>query len=859
MAALNEITDEQMYSLLQSFAEKREWHLKFAKFNKHSHQSLLAHSLNVASISLSLLEFLENKQLVQQDKQLHLQLFLTGFLHDCVKETEVYQNAVKQFLDKNGPEPLDFGHQHEKDIRSITETFKKYICKKAEFNEEILEEAIWSITHLGKRENAASISQTFKKAPSKKSLICTEIVHFSDILASKYSVEKAAHTILEGETLSKLSLTFSKVNEVRGVLTHFLHNALEEEYEKQGFKALLWFPDGTVYIGLKENTKSADMTNITEAIAKKMKQTLSESHARDMAKAAFGGLTQRVICAPEFLFMNDKTIHSFWQFILSQKFSKPNSKSDKLEEMEKKFCYALSSQLKTESKESKRIHLARFNADYNLLIVLYAVRKELIDNISDNKKEIEHETTKKINAVLAAQLDLSQESMNDWPEIALQTKTDKRIPVALSFWKSPHYTNVAIWRIKLSNALEKSTLEIAKIWRAAIPDQFEKIANMLINDITAPINPDIIVKETKELKEVTTKGKTNHGTISCQKCGGAAIIEAQAKLFGSSEIYHDNLVAGSRVGGGNKLKVCELCEFEEKLRLMLTGGNKGYTNSFYIQPQLSLSRRQQIQWQTTINKIEYNHGMTPALLRPKQWAEAILSGQELFNLDNVTYNYLSQNDKLRAINEIAEQQNLEDDLSAMICPSLDAKNGEEILALLNEGKTKLTEDYQREVDKVLNQIEPLYISPNFILLLTRGTVASKEEQVSVTEIKWTYLRFLLARMFHANVQSETSINLNHSLGYTTLPTYLNLRPLSEKLGAKNGWIAIPNIEDVIKKLSALILIDKELSVIKADYGKATLLRLLNEEPGRVLNRAMVRHKGPLSKKLINSVEVWYCR
>jgi hypothetical protein len=305
--------------------------------------------------------------------------------------------------------------------------------------------------------------------------------------------------------------------------------------------------------------------------------------------------------------------------------------------------------------------------------------------------------------------------------------------------------------------------------------------------------------------------------------------------------------------------VCALCEFEEKLRRMLTGGNTGYTGSFYILPQLSLSRRQQIQWQTTINKIEYNHGTVPPLLRLNQWAKGLLSGQELFTMDAVNYSYLSQNDLLKAINDIAELQNLEDDLSPMIDPPLDAKSGKEVLSFLKEGKTKLTEYYQQEVDKSLSQIEPVYISPNFILLLTRRTVASnKDETVSVTEIKWTYLRFLLARIFHANVQSEVSRNFEHlSLGYTTIPTNLNLRPLSEKLNAENGWIDIPDIEESIRKLSALILIDNELSALDAGYGKATLLRLLNEEPGRVLNRAMVRNKGVFPKKLINNLDAWY--
>jgi len=53
------------------------------------------------------------------------------------------------------------------------------------------------------------------------------------------------------------------------------------------------------------------------------------------------------------------------------------------------------------------------------------------------------------------------------------------------------------------------------------------------------------------------------------------------------------------------------------------------------------------------------------------------------------------------------------------------------------------------------------------------------------------------------------------------------------------------------------LIARELSNSGADYGKATLLRLLKEEPGRVLNRITLKSGGTPNKKLINSLNAWY--
>jgi hypothetical protein len=52
-----QITDDLLYASIQDFGENRKWHLKYAMFSLHSHQSLLTHSLNVASLSANLLDF----------------------------------------------------------------------------------------------------------------------------------------------------------------------------------------------------------------------------------------------------------------------------------------------------------------------------------------------------------------------------------------------------------------------------------------------------------------------------------------------------------------------------------------------------------------------------------------------------------------------------------------------------------------------------------------------------------------------------------------------------------------------------------------------------------------------------------
>ena len=640
-----------------------------------------------------------------------------------------------------------------------------------------------------------------------------------------------------------------------------MHTALEEQFDEQGFRAIQWFPDGTVYVGIRgtDNPKINE-SKVKEAITTKMSDILNKNHSKQMAKVAFGNLRQQVIAAPEFLFADDEIINLFWQFISRQKDSRPTIKSvNELTESESKVFKLLSEEVKNEDESTKLVYLARFVADFNLLIVLFGARKQLIENACTNNKNVESEITQKISETLVQILKLPPKSMDEWPEIVFQTKSEKRLPVAFSLWQSPYYDDSKVWQVKFIEALRKATIEMAKMWRNLVPDKYATISNQLIADITSPITPQAMINEVKKLNSVIAKGKTGHGTPTCQRCGGVACIEAQAKLFGKSEIYHDHLIAGKRVSGGNKLQVCELCEFEEKLRSMFLDGRTGTGNSFYVFPQLSLSRRKQVEWQLTMNRIEYNHGEFPSLLRTRQWAEAVIKDTSLsFLSKSQQTSYFSENDFARAIQYVADTDGLENDLSPMIEPGLDAENGKAVATLLQQEKCKLKKDYECDVYKSLNQLEPIYLSPNFILILTRGTMAEKEEPESSAEIKWTLFRSLLARLFCATVVPENfKFSEKASLGYTPISSCLNLKIMAEKLNARKGWIDIPDLERSIRKLSALLLIAHELSNVKADYGRCTLLRLLKEEPGRVLYRLTSKNAEAPLKKLINLLNIWY--
>lgn len=846
---------DNLYKRLQEFGQLHKWHLKYAKFNRQIHQSLLSHCLNVSSLSNSILDYFDENQDLKVTPKIRTQAILVGFLHDAGKASDAYQQAVQDFLHGKKTEPLDFGHQKDEDIRPVINELRKYI-EKDFLNEEnpqaIWDEVIWCINNLGRHEDAGSISRSFKKAPSPDSLNVIEIVHLADAIMSVFTIEEAANIRSHGELTSKIFLTHSKVTTVRGVLTQFLHGAIEDQFVGNGYKPIQWFPNGTLFIGKSNKQLDIKQKDIISSIRHHIEHSLGTSNSK-LARASFGSLQAQVIASPEFLFAgDDKVINAFWQYIFSQKFARVDlEKTDDLNEDKKRLFGLISNEIKDRDELTKRSYYARFLADFNLLIVLYAIRNEVIESsLKEERKEIEKEVDQKIESVLASLLQIDQGTIKTWPKIATQTRIAERIHIARSLLASPYYHDVNMWRNKFLHALKTCTIQMKDIWSKRIPSKYEEIASLLLSDIASPIEPTLLKRDIEDLNNKITEGKLGKGTPFCEKCGSVAQLEAQAKLFGKSQIYHDHIVAGSTVGIGNKIRVCKLCDFEAKLKYLLTEGGEYY----FVFPQLALSHSEQTIWQNTVNELMYSQGRIPNILNLERWAAVILN-DEISQMDKIAS--LTNSDKrlAKAIQNVAERSGFDDDLSLMVEPSVDVHSGEEVVAAIRNGTCKLSLSFENDVNETLAGLVPVYVSPNYLLLLTKRTLDDSEPELS-KEIIRTFIRSILARLFFATVLDEHSMLTGNNAGYTTISSNPALQTLGDKLKAKQGWIPVSALDHALKKLAALVLIRSELARGEVDYGRASLLRLVKEDPGRVLVR-MTSKGQRFSRDMLKYLDILY--
>jgi hypothetical protein len=163
----------------------------------------------------------------------------------------------------------------------------------------------------------------------------------ADVIASAHTPEEcvssASKAAREGIIISQLKFDYSKVSTIRGLLTQLLHRAVEELHLKSGYRAVYWFPEGTLYVYTdKHHPQAFDGVSLKQAIRKSIEEFLRDVPPSALARASFGELNWKVISAPELLMTDERTIRSFWNYIFNMDFAQPNMREPVKSEADRK-------------------------------------------------------------------------------------------------------------------------------------------------------------------------------------------------------------------------------------------------------------------------------------------------------------------------------------------------------------------------------------------------------------------------------------------------------------------------------------------------------------------------------------------
>jgi hypothetical protein len=889
------LTHENLLHCLIDNAVKHGWHLKYGKHKANMQQPLLAHAINVASTACRLANIIP-----LSDNQIK-RLMVAGFLHDCKKSSEEFQlNWIRKAHTSETILQVDKG---------AVEYFLSFINKvnddKSLFHEsklsvKELESALISFIWANKTEGLAHIAESRNSSPQfGDEDILSDLVTLADAICS---LEDASDCV----KLSRhhrnqyFSFDYHEFTPIRGVLTQFLSKAVEESYKERGYVPIMWFTNSTLYATGKNASGQSPIDK--DAIRRKLINVLFDFFknipSKQLVRSCYGGINKTVISIPEFLFIpkdifedKETIITTFWKFVANKDLNPQNLLTKYKEDNPTltKFMKALKEEGLDDSKGNAINLMAEFNTLIILKGVLEAAQQIMINAGSEDNNILESIFQKSLDDHFVKELGSDKSFINYSSKFSNNTEVGTRIKILRSL-RAQHEidkSKVSIdeWRKRLVTASIKVSSSIAnKLNDLELDrDPFIKLREMLCSDLVYPEFYSANLKA-ENIYNIFSRGKTSTGTIVCVVCGNEPKFAALADLIGKSDIYHDMMVAGSRLNKENKLRTCGLCNFESKFRKLMM--DTGTAKVIVIFPHVAASYDLVQLWTEFVNILHIqaiNKGEYPQLSKYASWSKVVLSSivdgkmnfpvlpvgnvQILQGLNNNIYGIVSQTRLARALKDIfgCDIEEAKDAIEGIST----ANTIEELAKELREEKIIIKNEVVREeLHSILTEFVPFYAAPNFMIILCKKDPKYPEENDephSASNLKWMFISCILARMLMASVriQDEPIIGFEDVTfnGYTTFPKDQALANIRQKLGVKGEWIKFCELDMVITKLAGLLLINYEMLVMqngKAGYGNDNLIRVPMDEPGKILNR-FVQNKAKVSRDLFSYIDAWQGR
>lgn len=376
---------EQISVNVEQYLRAREWHERKAK---SSGQSLLAHALTELYVFFNvapLLNFTNTYKFSEEDYKI---IILSIIAHDCGKESKEWQDYLvesdKFYHGFNREKPKYISHINLEIGAKMAQELNQALGFRLEVSKIPL---ILSLieTHMKNVRKDAGVA--FQKILNQKTGIISEnwkdlamLVSFIDDLSSCENVEDAYHVFSRKEVLKEyekirqvFDLTYHKVNRIRGISTSLLHKAVEEAHIANFYAPILYFPEGTLYFGLKGKCKVPS----NDEMLKKLKEAAQRfiSQYSDTNSNIVVGSPNASSISTESLFIAGNIGYYFNRVI------RKNREKD-TESLEKMVEYLLFKQLLPEFSNLKRL--------------IYNIKKEKQKEFFDNNPQIKLKALKEL-------------------------------------------------------------------------------------------------------------------------------------------------------------------------------------------------------------------------------------------------------------------------------------------------------------------------------------------------------------------------------------------------------------------------------------------------------------------------------
>jgi hypothetical protein len=850
----NVLNHDITYDLVR-YAESQGWHLKYAKFNREIHQSLLSHSLNVMGVSDRIFVSYESTP----EKSARYRLLLASFFHDIAKETKVYQNAVSDWLNgKREIEPSDW-EQMKPDI--ITRGLQSFMSfTNISINEKELDSIKWIIMHMAAPESVAHMQNRLTLPPFGDEIFLSEIGRLSDRIMSMRSVDEAQKIRVDQAILPNLKFDYYKLGIVRGVLTQYLHRAIQRIFEQGEAIPIAWFPDGTLY-STRASLQIA-IEEIKKGIRQEFNSLFTEELEEVIGESSFGSLTGSPIKSPEFLFFSERSVRAFWKRVTNMNFAKFQFTKD-LENAESKLrVYNL---FLEDGKDelTARVYTSITFSSSQIVQILNSAKKLVVNSARKSKKtkkELNQELDDKITKTMTSYLECAIPT--DLCSISQGTPPDKRLRLFKELSDTKIFQSIDSWTQHFNEGIVQSTIFLMQQWKKEVDDPLNDISLSLVDDLVKPSNLKQVIENARNLQQKYYEGKSSDGTSVCEECGNIAQVRANSPPFEKSETYHDHLAGGQPYGRKNVINVCKLCRFERDIRSLFVNGEL-----IILYPQLALSPSQRDYWEKIIKKFaldrigNYDDKLgryLPPITHLDRWAKIALEEKiptinphvELIDIQN-------QNTIMKTLSK-----SFEDDVDVAVSYLEEDEgfnNFRDMALALYEGRVKLSPEGLKKLNNSIAE-KFIYGAPNFILVIIPN-ISRNKEPPSATSLRLIFLLSLLAKMFVASastiVSNQSIVDSSSNNGYVQIQRYPTLQNVYSQLGINQDWVPITELDNIMMKLAGLLLTDRLLvNKNTPSYGRGQLITISSLlSPGQVLNRKL-QDSGHLSLPLIRYLQFW---
>lgn len=838
----------------------KKWHLIEAKWGKSGTSSLLAHSLTVAGLTKDIMDIIG--EFNESDKRVGI---ILSFFHDMLKENYSSRKIVQEhgrLLDKLFSEDIN------KEIIGI--------LKELDISDKEIEQVI-SMLPYGAMQGTEHLTILLKKKENYDNPRVRRIVHdISDPLASQKNIDNFSDleiTLKESLKEFGLVLKYHKVSIIRGVLTSILHQTMHQIYENAGFKPVLFYPEGTVYLG-KGDLKEPEFSSFNTLYWDNLQKYLNDiSKSRQLGYEAIGRVNVSAIKAPRFVYMNDKTLEEFWDAAKNQNvILEPN-----IEEYKK---IDLSSQ-KALEKEILEEYIKERVGLYYLFLYLKAVLEHATNNW-ENDEAIDN-----LNTILDIELQnstLNKEEFFDLLKSISHTKSKE----------NKIETGTIIRSIFPQNLSRKEVLEVALNFCKKLSLKVRSYANQYYGlksiDIPGQMLDEVAhprIGNTSTIIENVWESYTNgkeRGTPICILCGRKPSRDAIAGLLGKSQTFTNFLRGGSKIGVGNKLSVCDLCDIEMSIRILYTKTSD--FEEYYLIPQINLSSIDAERWFDIAAKLLEGYKIfgINSISDDLRWAKIIIDDREITIFDKIS-NTLNRYTS-RLLNDLGKKD--KEALSKLIKSSIidaikkDYDDSYEKFAYENSLKDKNIDELIKSIlsgdDETLwaigGYLEGIntsniksflaMITPNYALVSYPLTKPESEDWQAAIYLRHLFRGAILSRLFLSSVivkelRYEPLIDVIPH-GAVKIPTNLQFDRVFKNMGIVlyNGWLKIDDVDKALVKLSSLLLLAEEMKLPYGKSRKGELVTIIDDIPGRTLNRLVQisQNKNRINiKKCINLINI----